>query len=256
MKKFVLILLLSVLFTNAVFAEEFTISVSETIIFKQIPVKLINVGSLGSALLNVDETEVRLSKNKPIESDITIELLESDPEFIKIDIQQNVACLIDEDCDDNSPCSQGTCNVFRECVFNKVNGCELGNDCKPAGTFGLVENKLSYCSQDFNWENRKDYNEHCLVGYECISTLCESNKCTQPVKKINGGGEKMAAPLWLTAIFGIIFLIIGLIVLFKPQNVKDYIREVSYKRESSIKIIGIVALLLGIVLVIITFYPK
>jgi len=247
LKHYILALLFLI---SIVSAEQFTIEESKSIDYKGINIELVNVGSSGStAVLQVDNIKKPLSKNRAEAiGDITIELLEISEISIKIEITQNVECLINDDCNDQKPCTDNICSDLGECTYIKTQGCELNNECKAQGSLTAISNKLVYCSANFEWTERKDKDVQCENNHECLSNLCENNKCTKP-KQSEGGNEKMA-PIWLVIIFGGILLLKGIYFLYKPKEAKNLVREFSYIREKKLRTLGAIIAIVGIILIV------
>ncbi|MEK6934634.1 MAG: DUF2065 family protein [Nanoarchaeota archaeon] len=247
MKKLIFILILF-LILNLYFAlaEEFSITVGQEIEYKHIPIKLVSIGTLNSAVIKVDNEIQKISLNKEIMiNNLNIKFLESKYDFIKINVEAAFDCIVDEDCDDKNPCTENICTAYGECSFPKSQGCILEDICVPTGSFSISEDDLLYCSNLFEWEKRKPYNEQCINDYECMSNLCKENTCTKP-KDV---GEKMA-PIWLVIIFGLILLLKGALLFANPAAVKNLAREFSYLKESSYKIIGMFLVIIGIILIV------
>ncbi|MEK6826526.1 MAG: DUF2065 domain-containing protein, partial [Nanoarchaeota archaeon] len=177
--------------------------------------------------------------------DITINMIEVTEESVKLEVIQNVECLINEDCTRNEPCQEGLCTELKECIFKKTQGCMLNNECKPIGFIETIDNELVYCNINLEWRQKKQARKSCNNNYECLSNLCYNNKCS----KQNMGGEKMAL-VWLVIIFGAIFIIKGIYLFTKPRAIKFLLRDLSLMKETSLRIIGLVITVIGILLVI------
>ncbi|MFH1592263.1 MAG: DUF2065 family protein [Candidatus Woesearchaeota archaeon] len=250
--RLITLIVASLFLISLVTAEQITLLEAQSTTYKGIDIKLVNVGTaVTAAVLQVGNTKKPISKNREEDfGDITISLIELTEDTATIEITQKVECLINEDCDDNKPCTENICTGFRECSFRKTQGCELNNECKPTGSFADISNKLVYCNSNFEWKERKPKDSQCESNYECLSNLCENNLCTKPVSTKSNGGEEKMAPLWLVILFGIILLIKGIFFLYDPKKAKNLIRNLSYLREKNLRIFGIIAVVIGIILIV------
>ena len=246
MKKTLLLILLMILTSSLALAEEFTLMKNEEIDYKGLSVKLLNIGTRGSALIKVNDLSRSIEKNKQeIINDLKITLIESSEETVKIDIEPAVECLINNDCDDNKACTEDICTSIRKCTHRNTQGCPKDGACLPEGTYEYLDGKLSYCSSGFEWKARKDEGISCINNYECLSALCEQDKCTKPLNTEEEEQDEMA-PTWFVNLIGIILLIIGILFILTTKKTKNFMREFSYIRENYLKIIGIILLALGI----------
>lgn len=247
MRTFPLILMIFLLI-SLVSAEEMILEKAEPIVYKGLTIELTGIGFQGSAAIQIDSIKTRLLKNREqIIGDVNITLLDLTSETATVNIESNVECLINEDCNDSKPCTENICSSFRECIFQKSNGCELNDECVPTGSFAEFDGNLFYCNSEFDWANRKPKDARCINNYECLSNVCKENSCTKPKKQ--QGDEKMA-PIWLVIIFGALFLLKGIFLVIKPKEMKNMLRELSYMKDNSLKIIGSIAVVIGAILVI------
>src|SRR3989344_2613479 len=185
MKLKLLVLMLVIL--PIAYAEEVTLLVSDEVKYKEIPIRLVSIGTLGSAFLEVDGDPIKLSRNeKRAINNLDLTILESSEDAIVILVEKNVECIINEDCQSKDSCNQGICSQVNECTYKAVSGCPIDNECKPAGSLAEISGNLKYCSQDFEWVNRRDKNEACAYNYECLSSVCEDGQCTKPSKRSSG----------------------------------------------------------------------
>ncbi len=246
--KNVLLVLLFIFNTASVISEEYSLALSERIEFKKIPIELVSIGSAGSVSMKVGNVNVPLQvgKEKSI-SDINITVVEITEELVKISVTQNVVCLLNEDCKDNIPCTEGICTDHKDCIFKKSEGCIKEGGCLPTGSISDIESESYYCSLSSEWQKRKAFNNACIDNYECLSGVCNQGLCTK--HELETRDEKMA-PIWILIVFGIILLIKGAFLLYYPEKAKNILRELSYKKIFSLRMIGTILALLGMVLIV------
>ncbi len=228
-----------------VLADEVILVTTEKTLYKGIQIELVSIGSSGSIYLKVNNIPLTLSLGKEkMFLDVNFTLLETTENVAKLSLSQNVACLIDEDCNDNLPCTQDICSILKECINKKINGCIKNNKCLSNGTISDIDGVAYYCSNNFEWQKGKTFNEQCNGNYECLSNFCINNKCTEKHKD-----TKMAFR-WLVIVFGIILLIKGLFMHLYPEKVKNLLREFSYQKSGRLKILGILFTIIGILLIV------
>lgn len=247
MKKLFLVLLMILILPLAL-AEEIHLEKDKPYLYKIYPIQLISVGTSSSIYIKVNQVDQVISYNEPIEIfGLNISLMESniDPPTAKIKIEQSAECLIDNDCNDNTPCTKDYCEL-RNCKHEKKSGCEYNNDCKPKGDLALSNNVLSYCDGSL-WHPRKQYKEYCNENYECLTNYCD--KTCKSLGYLRGG-EKMA-PAWILIIFGILMGIEGLLMLLAPKHTRiieiNLLKLISNK---AYRIIGIIFLAIATALII------
>lgn len=248
MKKYYLILLLILILPFAL-AEDFNLKYNQPITYKGLQIKLLSVGSSGTIRLWINGQEKYIEKNKEIIFyDVKFKNLEQSLQYqsAKVSMELQAECLIDEDCKESNPCSISVCN-YRTCEFSKtLPGCSFNSECKSIGSFEEVNNKLSYCSEDNTWRPRKSYKESCQYNYECLSNLCDNNKCDKPLF----GKNKKMAPAWILIIIGGLMLAESLFILFKTNFAKKIIKNASFWRENTWKTIAIIELIIALALII------
>lgn len=224
-------------------AEEVTLLSSQEIEFKTIPIELISVGSYGSISLKVNGLNVMVSKGEQITfQGINITLIETTSNTAKIDLTQAVECLSDLDCNDNFKCTEDTCTVYNDCISTPINGCIKGDSCMQEGTIETINNTPSYCDSNLEWKKRKVFNEACTNNHECLSGICKDSLCTKEETKM--------APSWILIIIGVILLLKGVLFFYHPEKTKNILREMSYMKPTSMKILGIFIIILGIILLV------
>ncbi len=241
-------LLFLLLIVNFAIAEEFVVGKFEEIEYKGITFELVTVGSGGSASLKIDGISylIGAGKQKSI-SGLNITLLETTSDTAKVLIVQDAECIIDADCATNDLCMVGKCTIYQDCIFEAKNGCLNEGECVPVGTITNLQGELSFCSPEYEWENRKPFNTPCNENYECLSNLCQLNKCTRLQQEESS--ENMA-PAWLLIIFGVLILIIGGFMLYHPEKSKNIFRELSYKKIFNFRIFGAFLAVIGILLIV------
>ncbi len=230
------------LLINAQEPEELLLLKNEQIIYKQIPITLKGIGLYGSIAIEVGNVKdtIALEEEKAI-YDLNIKLLETTSESAKIQVSYDVECLINEDCNDNQPCTENICTGLRECALKKTQGCPNDDACLPLGSI----NNESFCNEGFEWEKRKPFNALCTSNYECLSNQCKENYCTRPK-----GVDKMSL-VWLVTGLGMLIAIKGALLFFQTARMKNIIREFSLARQNTIKFFGIALIILGTILMIV-----
>lgn len=170
MIKYVVFILL---LASVVSGESFDLGVDENISFKGKEIILESVGSEGSAVLRIDNVVKKISLGKSVDVyGLRIKVVDSfyginmKERFVKLEIEQ-VGCILNDDCDDNNPCSADVC-VANECRYVFSSGCVLNKECVKEGTI----NVFRYCKNGF-WMKQKKINDRCERDYECLSGRCE-----------------------------------------------------------------------------------
>lgn len=246
MKKIFLLIILLILLPS-VLSTEISLFNGQSHNYKERIIKLVTVGSSGSAFLNVNNIDKVISKNNPLEiMNIKISLLESDyvSQAVRLGIEDNAECLVDEDCDDDKPCTKDTCDIYNSCHHKRTTGCPLENECKLPSSLGEINGVLSYC-EETEWLSRKQHRESCKNNYECLSNVCAKGKC-----RLALGGNKMA-PAWLIIIFAILLGIKGLLFLTTPKYSRIIGRNLmKLISNKNYRIIGAIMLVVSVLLII------
>ena len=232
-------------------AEKVTVHIAQSIDYKGINITLVTISERGAVAIEVNNDKIKLSKNKPqVIRDITLELIETTTDTATINISKSVQCLIKEDCGDKNPCTEDFCTVLGECTYLKTQGCKFDNECKPSGSIAITD-KESYCSETLEWVERKQRNAPCNYDYECQSDICLKNACAKRYlfNKLKLQITEKMAPVWLIIVFGALILLKGLSLIIWPREIKKLMREFSYIRDTTIKVFGTIAIILGLVLI-------
>lgn len=250
----IFLILINISLVSATFSENKTIKVNEIINFKGIGIKLIDVGSKGSAMLNVGGFSTRIALHGKENFEVFgIELIvldsfyltgQKEERYIKLSITQTAECLVNEDCKTDNPCGHDLCSV-KKCYHGRKKGCILGDECVEYGT--VHEN--SYC-YDNAWIAQKDTDEPCEEDYECKGGYC-NEICIRTVPYEAEGGERKMAPAWILIVIGALIAIEALFCIFIPKKIKR-IGERFYRLISNLglRIIGIALLIIAILLII------
>jgi len=234
-------------------AEEFNLLTTESITYRGITIKLTSIGNQGSAAIQVGAFKTIISKDQPERvGDLTITLLEILPEVARVKIETNVACLQSEDCNDGNPCTENICTNLKECAFKTIiAGCASNNECKPVGSVTKNAEQEVFCSADYRWLERKQKNSQCKNSYECLSNLCKNNLCAnQNFFKFQKRENESMTIILIVIVVGVLALIKGILLITKPREIKKLMRESSYMRDTTLKIIGITIVLIGLALII------
>lgn len=247
MKIFPLILIL-ILILPIASAEEFVLQKNKPVTYKEVVLKLISVGNSDSIYLQINDLAKVIEHNKElILYDLKIKNIEADKvsQTSVIFIESTAECLIDEDCKKikPKPCVQSVCK-FKNCEFTDIQGCVLKDECSSISSFENINNVLSYCSEDGSWQPRKSYKSECKYNYECLSNKC-NGVCSTPIF----GGEKMA-PAWILILIAALMIFESLLFLFKTNKAKSILKELSFLRDKTWKIIAFVELIIAVALIV------
>ncbi len=265
-KIFVLLFFLFLL-TTTIKAERIDIGKTNIIAGKE--VTLINIGSYGSAILNIENQSKSLivrRYGKPMfigsfQINILDWTLEPDGDgYIEYELlKRELRCNTDLDCHDDNICTIDSCDLRTKKCLNTGSSCELNGDCILESTRIDVSN--TYCKKN-SLSNQKSLNEECNNDYECISNSCSNNRCRgflvgDPIEKRfskitgyfvkEGGDRKIKFPILL---FIITMLITGVISIIRPKKIRKIIFPLSSFSDNSFKIIGIVLIIIGILIAV------
>ena len=249
MKKYYFIFLFLILSSLLVTADELNLEKNKPINYKDLQFTLISVGNSNTIRLLIENTEQLIELNKYIEIyDLKIKNIQADytSQTTKISLELQAECLVDEDCTESDPCKVSICN-YRTCEFSQTKpGCPFESECKTTGSFEEINNRLSYCKDDNTWRPRKSYKEECNHNYECLSNICDNNQCD---KQLFGDDKKMA-PAWILIVIGSLLLIEGLFVFSKTKVSKEILKNMSFWREKTWKVLAIIEFIVGLVFII------
>lgn len=94
-------------------------------------------------------------------------------------------CSEDKDCSDDNACTTDTCSgTPKRCFNNATPGCNFNGICVPPG----ARTGDKFCTKDNIMESLRQKKEYCDNNYECLSNICNKNKCrnTPLIKRISG----------------------------------------------------------------------
>ncbi|NTV23439.1 MAG: hypothetical protein HGA85_03630 [Nanoarchaeota archaeon] len=83
------------------------------------------------------------------------------------------SCKTNADCHDDDPCTLNTCSGI--CRTQKISGCNMDGRCVPYS----ARQGNAYCGPDGNISTQKSNGKECKRDYECITNVCEENRCSE-----------------------------------------------------------------------------
>lgn len=250
MKTNLKILILAFILLNIVLvsAEEFTINKEQTINYKGIPIKLLKTGSYGSANLEIGKIEKILPRAGILEfQGLRLRHILSEGEFVKLDIEMIAECLQDSDCNDYKKSTKDTC-VLRACKYEIAECCIIGDECKEIGSVETIEGETKYCSDDFEWTERKAYKFACSNNYECLTNYC--NQYCRPSSKTGETYKGKMAPAWLIIIFAVLIILKSLLFAINPKLGKRISTNIiKLIPNNYCRYVSIIAIIIGLALI-------